>query len=69
MTFGWKGKYAEIDLTKKSVSIKNLPRKLMKQYLGSRGINSKMLYDRLEQDIDPLAPENPLIFGRNRKSF
>jgi len=63
MTFAWKGKYAEIDLSTNNISVKNLPKKLREKYLGSRGINSKFLYDRLEEDIDALDPENPLIFG------
>jgi len=34
-----------------------------KDFLGGRGINIKLLYDRLPPGTDSLDPENPLIFG------
>lgn len=63
MSYGWTGKYAEVDLKKREVNIKNLPEEYKKDYLGSRGINSKFLYDLLPRDTEPLSPENILIFG------
>jgi len=32
-------------------------------YLGGRGINIRLLYDMVPPEVDPLDPENALIFG------
>ena len=32
-------------------------------FLGGRGINAKLLYERVPKGIDPLGPDNVLIFG------
>ena len=36
---------------------------LVKEYLGGRGLASKILYDELEPDTDPLGADNKLIFA------
>jgi aldehyde:ferredoxin oxidoreductase len=35
----------------------------MRDFLGGRGINSKILFDELRPRVDPLGPENLLVFG------
>ena len=40
-----------------------VPDELYKNYLGGRGLGVKMLYDNLRPGIDPLSPENLLIFA------
>ena len=40
-----------------------VPDELYKNYLGGRGLGVKMLYDNLQPGIDPLSPENLLIFA------
>ena len=52
-----------IDLSKKKVSIKQTPDTLKKLFLGGRGLNSYYLYKMIKPDIDPLSPDNVLIFG------
>ena len=39
--------------------------KLKSGYTGGAGINARLLYDALRKnpEIDPLSPDNPLIFG------
>lgn len=63
MSYGWMDRYAEVDLTSGEVQIKKLPGDYKKMFLGSRGINSKFLYDRLSREADPLSPDNILVFG------
>jgi aldehyde:ferredoxin oxidoreductase len=36
---------------------------LFREYLGGRGLGVKLLYDSLAPDVDPLSPENLLIFA------
>ncbi len=40
-----------------------IPEELYTKYLGGRGLGVKILYDRLKPGIDPLSPENLLIFA------
>lgn len=32
-------------------------------FLGGRGINIKLLYDHIQRGVDPLSPENIIVFG------
>jgi aldehyde:ferredoxin oxidoreductase len=34
-----------------------------RQFIGGRGINTKLLYDNVSPEVDALAPENFLLFG------
>ena len=61
MTF--KNRLALIDLTRREVSIEEIPREIQTKYLGGRGMNMYLLAKRFHPRIDPLGPENPLIFG------
>src|SRR4030067_2018573 len=54
---------AFIDLSSQEVAIKPIPEKIRRLYLGGRGINMYLLYNHLREGVDPLSPENPLIFG------
>ncbi len=56
-------KIAYIDLTKGTVTKKDIPLEWRQKYLGARGINSYLLYSLIESPYDPLGPDNPLIFG------
>ena len=61
--FGWVGKVLDIDLSNRKVSVYPLDRDLAKSFIGGRGINGRMLFNLLQPNIDPLSPENVLIFG------
>ncbi|MEM1589464.1 MAG: aldehyde ferredoxin oxidoreductase family protein [Candidatus Bathyarchaeia archaeon] len=62
--YGWQGKILHVDLTKGKIWIEKLNRKLAELFLGGRGINAKLLWDLISKPgIDPLGPENVLIFG------
>jgi aldehyde:ferredoxin oxidoreductase len=62
---GWRGKILQVDLTNSLVRDEDLSDDLIKGYIGGAGINARLLYDLLRDDplLDPLSPENPLIFG------
>ncbi len=51
-----------IDLTTQTFHIENIPEKVIADYLGGRGLGSYLLYHTIGPGIDPLSPENPLIF-------
>jgi aldehyde:ferredoxin oxidoreductase len=52
-----------IDLTKKKVTVTETPKNVVKHFLGGRGLNSYYLHKMLKKGIDPLSPDNVLIFG------
>lgn len=58
---GYTGKIGRINLTKREVSIESLDEKLLKKFVGGRGLGVKLLYDELKPHIDPLSAENKLI--------
>ncbi len=61
--FGWAGKILRVNLSNEKVVQKPLDKDLTLNFLGGRGINVKLLHDELKFGIDPLGPENILIFG------
>jgi aldehyde:ferredoxin oxidoreductase len=60
---GYAGKVLRIDLTEKKAFTADLEQDLAACFLGGRGFNSKRLYDELAPRIDPLSPENELMFA------
>ncbi len=60
---GWMGTILRVDLSSGKISKETLDKKLRENYIGGRGINSRILFDEVKGGIDPLGPENRLIFG------
>jgi len=59
---GWNGKILEIDLTTQSHKSYPLDMEMARQYVGGRGLGARLLWDLVGPEVDPLAPENVLIF-------
>jgi len=60
---GYAGKFSEIDLSSGKTKDIKLPEEVLRQYLGGRGMATKILWDRLGkrwETVDPLGPENVL---------
>ncbi|MBD3352285.1 MAG: aldehyde:ferredoxin oxidoreductase, partial [Candidatus Lokiarchaeota archaeon] len=51
-----------IDLSSKTFSTEEIPDQYLSQYIGGKGLGSKYLLDELKPRIDPLGPDNKLIF-------
>jgi aldehyde:ferredoxin oxidoreductase len=60
---GYMGQYLEVDLTTQSFKIKPLDKEMAEKFVGGRGFTAKIEYDELKPGIDPLGPENVLIFA------
>jgi len=60
---GYAGKILRINLTKGEAKTVDLDKSLAHRFLGGRGFNSKLLYDAVGPDTDPLGPENMLMFA------
>ena len=60
---GWTGIILRVNLTTRSITKQPLDPTLAKQYLGARGLGTKIMSDEVDPRVDPLAPENKLIFA------
>ena len=61
--FGYAGRILDVDLTDGTIRKRELPESLVKDYIGGRGVNARLLWDQLGSGIDPLSRSNILIFG------
>ena len=60
---GWAGRFAEIDLTRGKVDIVPLDQDLILKYLGGRGLNIKILFDRMKPNTPAFSQENVIVFS------
>lgn len=60
--FGWTGQLLYVDLTKGEVKTVPLDQDMGREYIGARGLGTRLYVDLADPGVDPLAPENPLIF-------
>ena len=60
---GYMGKILRINLSKKAVSEETLDPQVVRQYLGGVGIATKILYDEVPKNTNPLSAGNKLIFA------
>jgi len=61
--FAWKGKILRIDLSQGNCSVEDTSSDLIRNYIGGRGAGIRILYDEINPKIDPLGPDNKLIFA------
>lgn len=60
---GFFGRYLEVDLSQGVIEDYEVPEEWYEKYLGGRGIGSRILLEEIDSGIDPLGPENILIFA------
>lgn len=61
MPGGYMGKVLEVDLSSGNIRSYPLPDKMLKLYVGNKGLAARLLYDILEPGVDPLSAKNILI--------
>ena len=61
--YGYTGKALRVNLTDQAYATERINEAEMRGYLGGRGFNAKRLYDEVGAGVDPMGPENKLIFG------
>ncbi len=59
---GWNGKVLWIDLSTKETVEEALDPGIYEKFIGGKGLGSYLLYRELEAGIDPLGPQNILLF-------
>lgn len=60
---GYMGQILRVDLEREKTLAESLPKELALNYLGGTGFAARILFDELRAGLDPLAPENRLIFA------
>ena len=53
----------KIDLSNRSYEVEEIPNKIIRQYLGGRGLGAYLLHKLVPPGADPLGEENHLIFS------
>lgn len=61
--FGWTGRTIIVDLSSHAITESRTGAKQARKYLGGRGFGIKLLHELAEPGVDPLSPENPLVFA------
>ena len=59
---GWNGKILEIDLATLTHNAYPLAMEMAHQFIGGRGLGARLLWDMVGSEVDPLSPDNVLIF-------
>ncbi|MEX2704961.1 MAG: aldehyde ferredoxin oxidoreductase family protein [Candidatus Freyrarchaeum guaymaensis] len=59
----YKGTILRVNLSTGDIKPSPIPDELVRKYIGGRGLSAKILYDELDPKVDPLSPDNKLIFA------
>ncbi len=60
---GWHKKILRVNLTEGSCKVEPLNMEWADAYLGQRGLATKYLLEEIDPKVDPLSPDNKLIFA------
>ncbi len=60
--FGHINKLIRVNLTESRIFTENLDNYDLKKYIGGSGLGAKIIFDELDPSVDPLSPENILLF-------
>jgi len=60
---GWQKKILRVNLTEGTCTSEPLNMEWAEAYLGQRGLATKYITEEVDPTVDPLAPENKLIFA------
>ena len=61
--FGFNGKILKVDLNSQKIDVEVLDEKFYRKYLGGRNFGLYYLTREMSPNIDPLSPENILVFA------
>ena len=60
---GWTGQILRVNLTEGTSTKEPVPKEWLEEYIGGRGLGDRYLYEEVDPMVDPLAPENKIIFA------
>jgi len=62
MSGGYTGKMLIINLNAHTITVEETDIAAARDFIGAKGLGAKILFDRLPKGVDPLSPENVLMF-------
>ncbi|HET6475252.1 MAG TPA: aldehyde ferredoxin oxidoreductase family protein [Thermoleophilia bacterium] len=60
---GWQGRLLRVDLERRTASSEPIDRAVLEKYVGGRGLGVWYLSQEVDPKVDPLSPDNKLIFA------
>ncbi|RJS79399.1 aldehyde ferredoxin oxidoreductase [Candidatus Bathyarchaeota archaeon] len=63
MLGAYTGKILRVNLTTRKINMERLDEEKARKFIGGKGLGAKILYDSLKPGVNPLSPENILIFA------
>ena len=60
--YGYNGRALVVDLTARRVEWQPLAEDVLRRFIGGTGLGAYLLYEHCPPGVDPMAPDNPLIF-------
>jgi len=60
--YGYHGKILQVDLSTGETKDIELKEEDLRNFVGGAGLAARLLYPLMKKDLDPLGPQNPLIF-------
>ena len=63
MPYGYNGKILRVNLSSNDISVEEPDEVFYRRYFGGRGIITYYLLKELKPEVDPLGPENKLVFA------
>jgi aldehyde:ferredoxin oxidoreductase len=61
--YGWHLRILRVNLTTRKITQEDVDPKIARDYLGGRGWAIHYMYKEMDPTVDPLSPENMLIFA------
>ena len=63
----WSGNVLRVNLTKGTCTSEPLNMEWAREYIGQRGLATRYFVEEVDPKVDPLAPENHLIFAAHHR--
>lgn len=60
---GWAGRILNVDLSSGKIEVEPLSRDFAIKHIGGRGFGTRILYDEVGPEVDPLSPGNIIAIG------
>lgn len=61
--FGYHGKFLNVDLNARETRTLELEADVLKKFIGGSSLAARLIYERVATNMDPLAPDSPLVFA------
>ncbi len=60
---GYWGKILRVDLTNEEITTEEISDEMAEKWIGGVGLATKIVYDEVPEDADPLGPENVFVYA------